>query len=62
MGAISGAIVLLAGVVLFSVGYMRVSFRGEDTVAVAVCFAGIGLGIMGLAAWVLEVTRKSRDQ
>jgi hypothetical protein len=54
MRAVSAALVLLAGVLLFGVGYVRVSFRGEDSVAVIVCFSGIILGGFGLVAWLLS--------
>jgi hypothetical protein len=61
MRAVSAAIVLLAGVVLFGLGYMRVSFRGEDSVAVVICFLGMGVGILGLVTWLIAFFGESRS-
>lgn len=53
MRAISASIVLLTGVVLFSVGYLKANFRGEDAVAVMLCLTGIGIGLIGFVTWLI---------
>jgi hypothetical protein len=54
MRAVSSALVLLAGVILFSVGYVRGTWRGEEASVVITCFIGIGLGIFGFVTWLIS--------